>query len=76
MSRPRGYLTDWNPRTKTRELLGQVEEVLDTYQAELPLTARQIFYRVPEGRERLRTAVGGTFEFPPCRTYPVRRNSR
>ncbi len=40
MSRPRGS------RAKTRELLEQVDGVLDTYEAELPLTARQIFYRL------------------------------
>ena len=46
MARARGYITSYNPRTKTRELLAQVEDVLDTYDAELPLTARQIFYRL------------------------------
>ena len=46
MSRPRGFLEDYNPRAKTRELLAQVEDVLETYAAELPLTARQIFYRL------------------------------
>ena len=46
MSRPRGFLYDYNPRAKTRELLGQVEDVLATYAAELPLTARQVFYRL------------------------------
>ena len=46
MTRPRGYIEDYNPRQKTRELLAQVEDVLDTYRDELPLTARQIFYRL------------------------------
>jgi hypothetical protein len=46
MSRPRGFIADYNPRTKTRALLAQIDNVLDTYRAELPLTARQIFYRL------------------------------
>lgn len=46
MSRPRGFIAGYNPRTKTRALLAQVEAVLGTYQAELPLTARQVFYRL------------------------------
>jgi hypothetical protein len=46
MTRPRGYLTNYNPQAKTRELLSQVEDVLITYQTDLPLTGRQIFYRL------------------------------
>jgi hypothetical protein len=46
MSRARGFLLDYNPRQKTRELLAQVEDVLEAYEAELPLTARQVFYRL------------------------------
>lgn len=46
MARPRGYIEDYNPRTKTRELLEQVEAVFDTYRNELPLTGRQVFYRL------------------------------
>jgi hypothetical protein len=44
--RPRGFILDYNPRTKTLDLLAQVRGVLDTYAAELPLTARQIYYRL------------------------------
>lgn len=44
--RPRGYIEDYNPRTKTRALLEQVDDVLSTYEAELPLTLRQVFYRL------------------------------
>lgn len=43
--RPRGY-AEWRPQTKTRRLLEQVEEVLTEYDAHLPLTVRQIFYRL------------------------------
>jgi hypothetical protein len=43
--RPKGY-ADWCPQTKTRALLGQVGEILDEYEDYLPLTVRQIFYRL------------------------------
>lgn len=46
MARPRGYIENYNPRAKTRELIAQVEAVIETYREELPLTARQIFYRL------------------------------
>src|SRR5437870_1547647 len=44
-SRPRGYAS-WRPRAKTEVLLGQVLAVLDEYEDYLPLTVRQIFYRL------------------------------
>jgi hypothetical protein len=44
-SRPRGYAA-WRPQTKTRLLLEQVEVVLTEYAAHLPLTVRQVFYRL------------------------------
>lgn len=43
--RPRGFIT-WNPRPKTRVLVTQAQDVLDEYQSHLPLTLRQIFYRL------------------------------
>jgi hypothetical protein len=43
--RPRGY-ADWRPQRKTRILLGQVAEILEEYADHLPLTVRQIFYRL------------------------------
>jgi hypothetical protein len=43
--RPKGYAA-WNPQRKTRMLLGQVEEILAEYRDQLPLTVRQIFYRL------------------------------
>lgn len=43
--RPRGY-ADWRPQAKTRALLEAVEEVLDEYRDHLPLSVRQIFYRL------------------------------
>lgn len=44
-TRPRG-LASWNPRRKTRELVRHVEAVLEEYAAHLPLTVRQVFYRL------------------------------
>jgi hypothetical protein len=43
--RPKGYAA-WSPQAKTRTLLVQVEAVLDEYREHLPLTVRQIFYRL------------------------------
>ena len=43
--RPKGYAA-WRPQTKTRLLLDQVDQVLDEYADHLPLTIRQIFYRL------------------------------
>jgi hypothetical protein len=44
-TRPRGFV-EWNPRAATRQLLDQVQAVLDEYRNYLPLTIRQIFYRL------------------------------
>ena len=41
--RPRGYAA-WRPQRKTLELIGNIEEIIDTYAEYLPLTVRQIFY--------------------------------
>ena len=45
-TRARGFIDDWSPRNKTRALLNQVQAVLDEYADHLPLTNRQIFYRL------------------------------
>jgi hypothetical protein len=44
-TRPRG-LAAWNPTDASRELVDAVNGVLDDYQAQLPLTLRQVFYRL------------------------------
>lgn len=44
-NRPRGF-APWTPQAKTRPLLDATREVLTEYQNYLPLTARQIFYRL------------------------------
>jgi hypothetical protein len=43
--RPKGY-APWQPREETRKVLVQVDEVLGEYRQHLPLTVRQIFYRL------------------------------
>jgi len=45
VSRPRG-LAEWRPQAKTRLLLNQVQAVLAEYADHLPLTLRQVFYRL------------------------------
>ena len=43
--RPKGY-AEWRPRRETQIVLSRVDEVLKEYRAQLPLTVRQIFYRL------------------------------
>lgn len=43
--RPRGFI-EWNPQAKTRVLIAQVQTVFEEYQNHLPLTLRQMFYRL------------------------------
>src|SRR3954452_3137222 len=45
MARPRGYAA-WNPKPETLDVLADVQSVLNEYKRYLPLTARQIFYRL------------------------------
>lgn len=46
MSRPRGFIDSWRPQKKTIIKLEAVETILDEYSLYLPLTIRQIFYRL------------------------------
>lgn len=46
MSHVKGYILDYKPQSKTRTLLGQVEQVLEDYGAYLPLALRQVYYRL------------------------------
>jgi hypothetical protein len=46
MSRPRGFIARWTPRAETIALLDRVRAVLADYAEQLPLTLRQIFYRL------------------------------
>jgi hypothetical protein len=43
--RPKGY-AQWRPHKKTALLMYKVQEILEEYREHLPLTARQIFYRL------------------------------
>ena len=43
---PLGYLHDWKPYRKGQVMLGQVKCILAEYAAYLPLTCRQIYYRM------------------------------
>jgi hypothetical protein len=45
-TRPRGYIEAYRPQQATRLLLEQVQAILQEYRAVLPLTLRQIFYRL------------------------------
>jgi hypothetical protein len=42
----RGYLDDWQPRDDTKLMLGRVQQIMDEYADQLPLTCRQIYYRM------------------------------
>ena len=44
-TRPRGFI-DWKPQAATVALLDQVRDVLDEYADYLPMTVRQVFYRL------------------------------
>jgi hypothetical protein len=43
--RPKGY-APWRPHKKTTRLMFQVKQILEEYRDHVPLTARQIFYRM------------------------------
>jgi hypothetical protein len=45
-SRPRGYIQNYRPQTKTVGLLDDVTAVLNEYRQHWPLTVRQVFYRL------------------------------
>jgi hypothetical protein len=44
--RPKGYDLDYSPHGKTRAILDQVGEIIEEYEDHLPLSVRQIFYRL------------------------------
>lgn len=58
MSRPRGFIESYRPHAGTRELIEQVREVLAEYEAMLPLTIRQVFYRLVAQRGYAKTEAG------------------
>ena len=53
-TRPRGF-AEWNPRPASLKLVQDVQTVLDDYRAHLPLTIRQVFYRLVSTRGFLKS---------------------
>jgi hypothetical protein len=47
--RPAGYISSWRPHRKSQIMLGQVQQILEEYAAHLPITARQVYYRMIGG---------------------------
>jgi hypothetical protein len=53
----RGYLDDWKPLDATKIMPGRVKQIIEEYADQLPLTVRQIYYRMiaqwhyPKGKE-------------------------
>jgi hypothetical protein len=45
VKRAKGF-APWNPQKKTKVLLADIDEVLEEYREYLPLTVRQVFYRL------------------------------
>jgi hypothetical protein len=56
-TRPRGFVP-WSPRTQTQHLINQVKAVLKEYAPYLPLTIRQIFYRLVGAHDYPKTQQG------------------
>lgn len=48
MTRPKGY-AEWTPKRETIQTLNNVTAILQEYRQYLPMTARQIFYRLVGG---------------------------
>ena len=48
-TRARGF-APWSPKQETLRVIGQVQQILEEYRAQLPLTNRQIFYRLVGSR--------------------------
>lgn len=44
--RPRGFISKWSPKEKARALVSAVQQILEDEYEYLPLTLRQIFYRL------------------------------
>jgi hypothetical protein len=42
----RGYVDDWKPQRKTHIMIGQIKDILEEYPEHLPLTCRQVYYRM------------------------------
>jgi hypothetical protein len=64
VSRPKGY-AEWAPKAATLDVISDVGRVLDEYREHLPLTVRQIFYRLvgQYGYEKTERAYGRLAEY-------------
>jgi hypothetical protein len=62
-TRPRG-LAPWNPTDGSRDLVDAINGVLEEYEAQLPLTLRQVFYRLvaSQGYGKTEQAYGRLIE--------------
>src|SRR4030095_16485262 len=56
-TRPRGFV-DWSPRIETQHLINQVKAVLKEYAPYLPLTIRQVLYRLVGAHDYAKTQQG------------------
>lgn len=48
-TRPRGFISNWQPKSDTQELICNVQDILDEYSDIKPLTLRQVFYMLVSG---------------------------
>lgn len=72
MSRVKGFAS-WKPQKRTEPLLADIEGVLEEYRAYLPLTVRQVFYRlVGKGYEK----TEGFYESVQDKCNRARRSGR
>jgi hypothetical protein len=71
----RGYV-DWKPQKKNEILIGRVQQVLEEYAEHLPLTCRQIYYRMiaewkyPKGKPFERQLYAALIKARRCRRIP------
>lgn len=65
----RGFV-EWAPKPDTQTIIDQINEVLEEYSAHLPLTARQIYYRLIDGQGHIK---GPKFE---AQLYTILRRGR
>jgi hypothetical protein len=69
-TRTRGF-APWSPRGATLQLLEQVRAVLGEYEDYLPLTIRQIFYRLAGAHNYARRPNGPMIAYASISTAPV-----
>jgi hypothetical protein len=76
-TKPRGFIDAWRPQPKTETLLEQVEAILEKYREHLPLTIRQIFYRLRVRLRKNRSRLCAALRDPQSRSpRPRHRHGR